>query len=253
MIKSNHINKIINVTLITLTVLIFCSCSQDNIEPNVTNKNFFELENSIVLKNSTSYVTDLFLNMGVTNINVSTIHNSTLFEFETQKSFKMNGDWIDMTQYPIIFKDGVIALKNKPTISLTIVDNSPYVVRDDIQKSLPNEDYFQNKEHNILLLFMNEIITNSAQKIDANLIYQESFQKSWGCSIWDQWDVIAFGSSRSVSAANLETSIALDSDIEGCRKVGSAETSCLLGNHGCISTQSYCCDGYSPIDESIVE
>lgn len=62
------------------------------------------------------------------------------------------------------------------------------------------------------------------------------------CSFWDTYYSVSGGATRSASEESLTQSIEEDAaESQGCTKIGGADTSCLTDNHGCVSTQTYCC------------
>lgn len=245
-------NKIFKQSLSVILAVICFGCSQEKIDSDELNQKNYELESRIALNNSTTNVSELFLNMGVTAITVTESPNSKLYEFRTEKLFALNGNWIDINEYPILFKDGMISLANNSTLNLTIYNNQPYIVSDNYTGALDNNSKLNNIELSLLQLFMNEMIIENSEKIDANFIYEQNSLRSSGCGFWDTYYVYGTGGSSSVAQANLQDSIAEDTgiggDVEGCRAFGGVDTSCLWGNHACVSTQAYCCDGYTPYD-----
>lgn len=107
---------------------------------------------------------------------------------------------------------------------------------------IDDEKLLSVKNLAISLLFLNELITEEGIKTD----FSDHTLLSRGCSI-SGWRVVgAFGLGESSSEANLAENIDADTDpggvAEGCRPIGSANTSCVWGSHLCMSTQEYCCD-----------
>lgn len=251
-------NKIFKLSLSVILAVICFGCSQEKINSDELNQKTYELESRIALNNTTSNVSELFLNMGVTAITVSENPNYKLYEFRTEKLFALNGNWIDLNEYPILLKDGMISFANKSTLNLTIYNNQPYIVSENYTGVLnSNNSTLQSVELNILQLFMNEMITENNAKFDANFVYEQNSLRSSGCGFWDTYYVYGTGGSSSVAQANLQDSIAEDTgiggDVQGCRAFGGNDTSCLWGNHACVSTQAYCCDGYTPYVPNIVQ
>ena len=236
------------ISSLILIVSILCySCSQDDINSDKLNSEFFELNRNVTLKETTSNVSNLMLNMGVTAIKVSGTSNSTLFEFNTAKEFRMNGKSIDLSNYAVILENGKISLKSNSNLSLTLLNDQPYIISSEYSGFIKSEDIFDKTDFNILLLFMKELVTDNSNKVDAKAIISTDLsQKTSGCSFWDTYYVYATGGSRSVSEANLEDEeqeyISDGGDLEGCTPVGESDSSCVWDNHGCIATQAYCCE-----------
>lgn len=91
------------------------------------------LNKLITLKKSTDNVSDMFLNMGVTGLNVSVGHNYVTYNAKTEKDFNLNGENVDLSNYSVILKDGKISLASNPNFELTIYQNQPYIVSPSIQ------------------------------------------------------------------------------------------------------------------------
>ena len=225
---------------------IVFTCSKDN--PNtidIKNENF-DLIEKVTLNKSTSDITELFLNMGVTGIEVTKNLETTIYEFETAKTFILNGNSIDLSNYLVTFENGLISLNSNPSLKLTLLDGQPYIIKPNYSGFINNsQDEFKVMEFNILLLFMKEMTTDKEQKINTVSLLNSDLSRA-GCSFWDTYYVYSTGGSRSVAIANLEAQVAFEEspgeDVEGCRKIGSPDSSCVWENHGCVATQAYCCD-----------
>lgn len=189
----------------------------------------------------------IFLNMGVTGISVTKTLKSTLYEFQTEKIFIMNGKSIDLSNYSVILEEGMISLSSNPSLKLTLLDDQLYIVKPNHSGLIESQDYFKSTGFNILMFFMKEMITSDKLKINAmDLLDDKLSQKSSGCSFWETYYVYSTGGSRSVSESNLDSQTELEEsageDVEGCRKIGEPDSSCVWENHGCVTTQAYCCD-----------
>lgn len=190
---------------------------------------------------TTSFVSDLLFNLGVIGINITNNTESILYEFRTKKSFKFNGEFVNLSNYTILFENGMLSLDTNSELKLTLVDNQPYIIKPNYSGFLDNNsDNFRNLELNILLLFMKEMIITNDIKINTLELLDAEYSQRGGCSFWNTYYVVATGGSRSVAATNLKYKE--DDDVEGCREIGDADSSCVWDDHLCIATQAYCCD-----------
>lgn len=237
----------------TFTFFYLLSCStESNIEKdNDINNSFsfkttnYQLNDKITIKKTTSKVSQLFLNMGVVEVKVTEKENLTEYSFTTKKMFGINGEGTDFKDYRINLCDGIISISSNSDIKLTILENKPYIITPSYEGYLKPGEYIDDKNFNLLYLFMNELLTPESSKTDASNIDNVY---SRGCSFGSTKYVFSTGFSRSVAEANLPDEIAHYTsgfntlDLSGCRKFGGVDTTCGLGNHFCISTQAFCCN-----------
>lgn len=235
-------------SLLFIILLICNSCEVNNLNDEIQNAEL-ELNSQVTLVKSTTYVSNLFLNMGVTGINVSSKTNSKIYEFKTEKEFWMNNQSIDLSKYKVILEHGKIHLESNPNFNLSLLDNQPYIISSNYSGFVESVDYFSNIDFNILMIFMNELITEDYLKIDAEaLVNNNSSLLEKSCSFWNTYYVFSAAFSRSVSIANLQGEINNFTsgfnilDISDCTQFGGVDTSCVTQNHGCISTQAFCCN-----------
>ncbi|MCO6175206.1 hypothetical protein NHF50_09115 [Flavobacterium sp. NRK F10] len=243
-----------SIIILFLTVL-FSSCTQENsndVKMSKSNvklykRDSYELDEKLTLEKSTSKVTDLFLNMGVVEINVNHSDSSIIYDFNTEKGFGVNQEFVDLKDYTITLSEGAISINSNPDIKLTILDDQPYILSSFYTGFVESEDFFNIKEFNILLFFMNEMITPEEIKTDAKLPASGG-GISGGCSFWNTYYIYATGGSRSVAEANLPAEIAHYTsgfntlDLSGCSAFGGVDTSCLWENHACVASQAFCCN-----------
>jgi hypothetical protein len=221
-------------------VVIVISCNDSYNENQKIDK--YELDKLVSLKKSTDNVSDIFLNMGVTEINVSHESNSVVYNAKTEKDFNLNGENIDLSNYTVILKEGKISLISNPSFELTIYQNQPYIVSPSYT-GFTVEDYFMDKDFNLLLLFMKEITTEIDCKISAQAAVNDFNLKSASCSFWNTYYVYTTGGSRSVAESRMPNEInEYSSSLGGCSAIGGIDSSCLWENHGCIATQAFCCN-----------
>jgi len=245
--------KIIFGLIATFSFLYLLSCSTDNDiekENNINNSLTFkttnyQLKEKITIEKTTSKVSQLFLNMGVVEVKVSERENLTEYGFTTKKMFGINGEGTDFKDYKITLYDGMISISSNSNIKLTILENKPYIITPSYEGFLNSGKYIDDKNFNLLYLFMTELITPESSKTDAsniNSVY------SRGCSFGNTKYVYSTGFSRSVALENLPDEIAHYTngfnslDLSGCSMFGGVDTSCVWGNHMCVSTQAFCCN-----------
>lgn len=245
--------KIIFGFLATSAILYLFSCSTDNNiekENDINNSLFnkatnFELKENITIEKTTSKISQLFLNMGVVEINVVENGNLIEYDFTTKKMFGINGEGTDFKNYKITLSDGLISINSNSSIKLTIFENQPYIITPNYEGFLKTGEYLDNKDFILLYLFMNELITPETSKMDASNVVNGG---GAGCTFGSTKYVYSTGFSRSVAEANLPGEIAHYTsgfntlDLSGCRMFGGVDTSCVWGNHMCISTQAFCCN-----------
>lgn len=223
------------------------SCTTDGIDTEKLDSNNFELNQKLTLNKTTSKISTLFWNMGVVEVIVWDKVNYKVFEFKTIKEFGFNKESINLSNYSILLKDGLISLNSNSDKRLSIVNSKPYLLSSKYSGFIESDKFHDDLETNILLLFMNELITPEESKIDSNKLINYQFKVA-SCSFWDTYYVFATGTSRAVAEANLVDEISYYSSgfntlsVEGCSKIGGVDTSCMLDNHFCVASQAYCCD-----------
>lgn len=230
-------NKLFKLSALTIILsLVLYACSKDDL-----NTKKFNLIEQVTLTETTSNVSDLFLNMGVIGINITNDSKSTLYEFKTKKTFIFNGNSIDLSNYSILLEDEMISLNSNSSLKLTLLDNQPYIIYPGYSGLLNiTSDDFKNVDLNILLLFMKEMITTNDMKINTVSLLNGELSQQEGCSFWNTYYVVASGGSRSVAETNLEYKD--DDDVVGCRELGAPDSTCVWGDHFCVASQAYCCD-----------
>ena len=238
-----------NTVFLLFAFVLLCSCSQDEnnnvISKNDTFKTNYQLEEKSTIAKTTSKISQLFLNMGVIEVGVTNKEKMIEYSFSTKKLFGINGEGTDFKNYKITLNNGMISISSNPNIKLTILENQPYIVTPTYKGFLKSGAYIDDKDFNLLYLFMNELITPETSKTDASGIGSGS---GGGCSFGNTHYVYATGGSASVAEANLPGEIAHYTsgfntlDVSGCTMFGGVDTSCVWGNHLCISTQAFCCN-----------
>jgi hypothetical protein len=232
--------KILKLTLgilTTLTIVFSCSNETDLMNNPITEN--LELNQKIQLNNTTTMVSNNFLNMGITEVVVENKSKIVLYKVKTQKTFYLNGENIDLSTYNIVVENNFISIKNDNSFKLSVYQNKPYVVSGSYS-GFPKSDFYSNKNFNILLFFMKEIITNDEFKLNSKTFLKDNTQRRGGCSFWNTYYVYGTGGSQSVAQANLTSEIS-SYDLSGCSSIGGSNSGCLWAEYGCVSSQAYCC------------
>lgn len=245
-----------NTLILFFFLTLLSSCSQEDNNEKLKNKSFssssstfrttnYQLEEKITIAKTTSKISQLFLNMGVIEIKVNNLEEMIEYSFTTSKMFGINGEGTDYKNYKITLNEGMISISSNSNIKLTIIENKPYIITPSYEGFLNSGEYINDKNFNLLYLFMNELITPETIKTDSSNI--DSIY-SRGCAFGNTKYVFSTAFSASVAEANLPDEIAHYTsgfntlDLSGCRKFGGVDTSCVWGNHMCISTQAFCCN-----------
>lgn len=205
-----------------------------------------ELEDEITVLNTTHLVSNIFFQMGVTQINVEESNQGLVYSFEAEKTFGLGGEDFDLSNRTITFNGSELFMDNIENTKVSIVDGVPHVSTLDYEgpfENLNGEQVTANIQ--LLMLFLNEITTPSELKNtfeEALSEYEEinSAIAGGGCGFWNTYYVYSVGASQAVAQAGLPGEIA-SYDLGGCSTIGDVDTSCLVDNHFCASTQAFCC------------
>ncbi len=238
-----NIFKFTVIMFTTLVVIFSCSENTDLIDTEFNNLKKLELNQKIELKETSTNISNNFFNIGVTKIVVKNTSKHISYKAKTQKTFYMNGEIIDLSNYNVILEGNSLYLENDNSIKLSIYQGKPYVISNSYM-GFPKERDFSNKKFNILLLFMKEIVTKNEFKLNASI--QKTNLNKEGCSFWNTYYIYGTGGSQSVAEANLTSEIALYTEsggpLEGCTSIGNSNSGCLWEEYGCVATQAYCCN-----------
>lgn len=225
------------VVLSLLSYMVFTtSCSK---EEKLENTNYeFDLKTSVTVQDNTYLVSSLFFKMGVTNIIVKPDNGSYKYSCNAQKVFYFNGDLINLSDYELELKNDFLSISGVDSYMVSLVNGLPYIITPEYKGLLHDaEDIVFDNALFILLLYMNEITLSENKKGDF-MIEKIDIKR---CSFWDTYYVFGMGLSSSTSADRLESEID-NHNMGSCSPIGSTDTSCIWGSHGCISTQAFCCE-----------
>ncbi|UZO79310.1 hypothetical protein NBT05_10040 [Aquimarina sp. ERC-38] len=240
-------NKIIKSSFAIFIILLLSqACSTEEETANNIENNNFELDTNLTLTKSTSKVSNVFYNMGVTNIKLVKESNSVLYKFQSVKPFITNGKLINISDYLIRFEKGMIYLQSNSDLKITLLNGKPYMQSSEYSGYINEETSPNSVELKILLLFMREMTTSSKNKINAELVIND-VEGKLGCGFWDTYYVYSTGFSLSTAIGNLSDEINNYStglntlDISSCSSFGGVDTSCGWDAHFCVATQAFCC------------
>jgi len=236
--------KKFSILLSLLFLTLFFSCSnneQNEISETSIDFNKFELIQQLKVINTTEDVTDLILNMGVSKIVVDKTGDILNYSNVSQKTFRLNGETIDMKNYSFLIKNNALYIKEYPEYGISLLNGYPYFISPIYTgPSDKIDDKITDIKLSLLLLYLNELTQDSSIKSNSKSTLNS---KTQGCSFWNTYYVYSTGGSASVAQANLQEEVDDYSDfLSGCTEIGGSDTSCLWENHGCVSTQAYCCN-----------
>ena len=205
-----------------------------------------ELQDKNTVLNTTDRVSDIFFQMGVSQIYVEESSQGIIYSFEANKSFGIGGEDVDLSNKTITFNGTELFMESNENTKVSIIDGAPHISTPDYEGPFENINGEQVTANiQILMLFLHEITTTSEFKNtfeDALSEYEEinSAMAGGGCGFWNTYYVYSVGASQSVAQAGLPGEIA-SADVGGCSTIGGVDTSCLVDNHFCASTQAFCC------------
>ncbi len=238
--------KKITLTIVTLlaVLIVFQSCRKEEENYKHLAYNFNEITDRVALKTSTKRVSDIFFNAGVVEVLVSKRDKDKfIYNFQTKKYFYINGEKVDFKNIQIIFDKNFIYLKNDPKFKMSLIDNKPFVVSNNYV-GFPKPEFYHNSTFNILLLFLNEMITVGSDKEESEIKIQNK-NVDGGCSFWNTYYVYGTGVSQNAAEANLQSEIGVHTGsgglVEGCTPLGGSNSGCMWEEFGCVAMQAYCC------------
>ena len=252
-LKLNQKEKLVKFSFLVAVLfgtLISCSDENSLLEENSPSSNevkqrvSLNLREQIVVTETTTFVSEVFFNMGVTRVEVTRNNDLTKFSAITEKTFGLKGQNVDLAEYPVVLEGEFLMLNNSnSTMKLSISEDRPYI-ESSSYTGFVKDEHFDSLEFNVILFFMREITLNFDNKINSEQAITTT--NSQGCSFWDTYYVYGTGGNRSVALANLNDEVSAETffggAMLGCRKIGGINSSCLWGDHSCIATQAFCCD-----------
>jgi hypothetical protein len=231
--------------LLIIVGTIFYSCSTDEVSSSSKNKS---LRNMILVKESTNLLTYQFAGIGISKINIKQDEGflsrfgdqNTEITFEEVKPFYVENELINISDYTFVISGDTFVLANNDSYFLSVEEGQLYLntPSEKLNIALDN-DYVFEKESSLLILALNEL-TSTESKVDSGgggIGFPSS------CSFFDSYEVVSLGFTAYSSQTNSYNAThgagALGA---GCRSMGPPSTSCLLDNHVCATTRSFCCD-----------
>lgn len=229
-------------------IVSLSSCEKTNVDDSFSIEKKTTFHNRKLIDQTTSKLSKTFLDFGVKTITVTENNNSLIYDFETVKNFHLNGESINFSDFRIVYENEFVFLDNGSNLKLKIVDDEIFVESDSYTGVVDKNDFFENREFNLLFFFLQELIIEDIDKIDFQ-DYVDQHSSQVGCSFWNTYHVFSTGFSRTVALLNLDAEIrryemGLDFffNLDGCRKLGGVDVSCMTENHGCFASQAYCCN-----------
>ncbi|NGP87513.1 hypothetical protein [Fodinibius halophilus] len=230
--------------LVLISFILFSSCN-DTVGTEEAQKNY-DLKENLTIENNQDLFSQEFVSLGVVKAEVKKRKSRTDINFLQHNV--ISGDKHNSREQSFSFyiKDEVLHLDGKPSLGVSLVNNSPYIITENYQG--PLEDFSKNnlnKDLTLLLFALDEITSNSQNKIKANMFHRSTLS---GCSFWNTYYLNSVGFTRSVAVSTIKSEGASrkvkdheEATGETCSKIGGVDTSCVGENHGCLSTQAYCC------------
>jgi len=218
---------------LVIAVIMF-SCSQE--EFNQIEPNDFNLYENIKINSSTSSLSKTTFKAGASRLNVETNQDKTFYTFETNNEFILNNDFHNLGDYTFFTENNVLKINGNDDFFITLKDNYIYIKTPEYSGQLKNFNTKIDDEISIMMLVLNELTIERENFKN----YSDYSSRKLMCSIGGTYVRFSINTSRSASEAELAGDTWSQ---EGCSKVGGVDTSCAFwSDHGCISTQTYCCD-----------
>lgn len=241
------------ILILVLFTMLLTSCSEDKTEQTTNSKNTdtsntmaraageSDLSSKITVNTTTSIISEMFFNMGVSRILVATTPSETKYNLVASKTFTLDGEAIHFSTKEFLLSDNFISEAQHPEYAMASYNNEIYLRyqgKEDLLSKFENLEKDVNVH--ILLLFLNEITMNSNKlEFDAHMTNFSS--RGGGCSFANTIYVFGIGLTTSAAASNLIHSVEGSSiNSFSCRKLNAAPE---LTNWGGFytSTNTYCC------------
>ena len=254
--------RIMKKSVFLLIAITLISCSKDNeddVFQNTTNAEIdlgykvekvkTNLTERITIGKTTKVISDLMYSLGVDSINVQAIKNKVKYKPIGKKDFYLNNEVFNYSDYEIILENDFIFFKIKPELKFSITQNDEiYISSPEFTGIVDGEKYEITSQipNPLLLIFLNELIMNPDIKQERYHTQGTVGSGGGGCSYWDQVSYSEFGTTRSISTSNAEYQNKLRSllfNLSGstCVSFGGFDTTCIAGDHFCVTTYTFCC------------
>jgi len=218
--------------------LLLISCSTEEI--NYTNDD----SNKVQLLKTTSLISPTLYNIGVAEIKVKQEKNALLYTINFDENAKFIEKEHPLKDKKFLLQDNYLSIENSKT-KLLINEDKLKIESSEYSGYLDNIGDTKlstqlDNELGILVLFYNEIISQDKNKI--NTVISKRSSKIGRCSVDGFQILYSANFTRQSATAGIENSFMTRSDGSYCQQLTGIETSCVMENHGCISTKTFCCD-----------
>lgn len=188
-------NKTYVPTLImVLFTMLLASCSEDKTEQTTNSKKTAtntmartdgesDLSSKITVNTSTSIISEMFFNMGVSRILVENTANGFKYNLVASKTFTLDGEPTHFSTKEFLLKDNFISEVQHPEYAMTFYNNEIYLRfngKEDLLSKFENLEKDVNVH--ILLLFLNEITINRDKAEFAAHMANFNANAGGGCS-----------------------------------------------------------------------
>lgn len=254
------IPKITTIVVIFLTLTIVnCSNDYDDIaqhEQSISN----EIVSKLTITNSTTLVSNLFFNGGISKIERIEEYDYLIFKPLNVSETKKDNQQIIVNSFPINLMDYEITIKNEflyindtNNFKLTFKNSKPYMISDQFTGYVENNnDILLNKDMIVALLFLEELTRPSETKVDYEkeissikhhgLLLTEGFDSGDTCSFWNTVYTYGIGLNEAAAYANFNFNNQNDlnsGELTNCTSIGQPQYTSLGVAH--YYTQAYCC------------
>lgn len=225
-------------------LIVSCSNSDDKQKQTLGDHLKSELDYNEIhptVVEPTNLITNDFLNLGVTDIHVSNNDNILTYHFETVKTFFLAGEEINLNSTLISYSAGKFYYEDDPNgLSVSFSNNVPIVSFNNVPYEGDQEHLYETKDVPILYFVVKELTTPSNLKKASVILIQEA--EMMACGFMNMYYVYGVGGNSSASKLDLyRESYRYAERMKGCKLVGVPATSCLWGEHICVTSQAYCC------------
>lgn len=219
------------------------SCSKEE-QLNLENENLNNLEtlsNRITLNETTNKVSSLFLNLGISEIDVKVKDNQKVVSLTSEKEFGFNGDAVNLSNYSVSVSNKLIILNEDNNFKAGIVENKAFIMTPDYTGFYDEADLItrENVKTFVLIGYLNELLYT---KEKFSFTETSNSLAKGGCGFWDTYYSVGVGLTPTTAKANLEYSMEEDissGDADGCTKIGKPEAVPLT--NGTVQVQGWCC------------
>lgn len=229
-------------SVLVVLALFAYSCKDNPVKPKLSDS--FDLTSQITVENGDVKFTETFINWGVRKVSIVQAENATILHFNAPNNF-MDRELQKKSGLNFYIQNEVLYMKGVEQYGVTLINDSPFMITPTFKGYLKEFDESKfNKEIAILLLTLKEITADD--RIEQNEIKPCNIALMSDCPFSDRATDFQFGFSRSVAKDGMggQTNDVKQFEKETgttCTEIGDVDTTCVRGDHLCVSTQTYCC------------